>query len=78
MFFQVSSCFWNRDQSLLVTCSQDKVVQIWSVAQNTVELQNTFSCISRLWLPVLSNLLPFSLTLNGYSVVAYINRFSWL
>eukprot|EP00066_Takifugu_rubripes_P013620 XP_011602886.1 PREDICTED: probable E3 ubiquitin-protein ligase HERC1 isoform X2 [Takifugu rubripes] len=43
---KVSSCFWNSDQSLLATCSQDKVVQIWSITQNTVELHNTFSCIS--------------------------------
>lgn len=46
---QVTSCFWNSDQSLLATCSQDKVVQLWSVSQNTVELQTTFSCITRLF-----------------------------
>lgn len=51
LFEQVSSCFWNSDQNLLATCSQDKVVQIWSLTQSTVELQNTFSCISRLDLP---------------------------
>lgn len=45
---QVTSCSWNSDQSLLATCSQDKVVQLWSINQNTVELQNTFSCITRL------------------------------
>lgn len=61
LFVQVSSCFWNSDQSLLVTCSQDKVVQIWSITQNTVELQNTFSCISRLQLLVLANLLSLFL-----------------
>ncbi|XP_042364651.1 probable E3 ubiquitin-protein ligase HERC1 isoform X4 [Plectropomus leopardus] len=43
---KVSSCSWNSDQSLLATCSQDKVVQLWSISQNTVELQTTFSCIA--------------------------------
>lgn len=47
---QVTSCFWNSDQSLLATCSQDKVVQLWSISQSTVELQTTFSCITRLCL----------------------------
>lgn len=52
MFFyvlsvQVTSCFWNSDQSLLATCSQDKVVQLWSVSQNAIELHTTFSCITR-------------------------------
>lgn len=44
---QVTSCFWNSDQSLLATCSQDKVVQLWSVSQNTIELHTTFSCVTR-------------------------------
>lgn len=74
MFVQVSCCFWNSDQSLLVTCSQDKVVQIWSITQDTVELQNTFSCISRSYLLVLSDFFVSSLTINGCSVVAHINR----
>ncbi|XP_033952277.1 probable E3 ubiquitin-protein ligase HERC1 isoform X3 [Pseudochaenichthys georgianus] len=43
---KVTSCSWNSDQSLLATCSQDKVVQLWSLSQNTVELQTTFSCIT--------------------------------
>ncbi|XP_049459515.1 probable E3 ubiquitin-protein ligase HERC1 isoform X7 [Epinephelus fuscoguttatus] len=43
---KVTSCSWNSDQSLLATCSQDKVVQLWSISQNTVELQTTFSCIT--------------------------------
>ncbi|XP_074474894.1 putative E3 ubiquitin-protein ligase HERC1 isoform X1 [Sebastes fasciatus] len=43
---KVTSCSWNSDQSLLATCSQDKVVQLWSMSQNTVELQTTFSCIT--------------------------------
>lgn len=41
----VSSC-WNNDQSLLATCSQDKVVQLWNISPNGVELQNTFSCVA--------------------------------
>lgn len=44
---QVTSCSWNSDQSLLATCSQDKVVQLWSISQSNVELQTTFSCITR-------------------------------
>ncbi|XP_053195611.1 probable E3 ubiquitin-protein ligase HERC1 [Scomber japonicus] len=43
---KVASCSWNSEQSLLATCSQDKVVQLWSISQNTVELQTTFSCIT--------------------------------
>ncbi|XP_041666433.1 probable E3 ubiquitin-protein ligase HERC1 isoform X2 [Cheilinus undulatus] len=43
---KVTSCSWNSDQSLLATCSQDKVVQLWSLSQNAVELQTTFSCIT--------------------------------
>ncbi|CAN9504281.1 unnamed protein product [Ophioblennius macclurei] len=43
---KVASCHWSSDQSLLATCSQDKVVQLWSISQNTVELQTTFSCIT--------------------------------
>ncbi|XP_032396193.1 probable E3 ubiquitin-protein ligase HERC1 isoform X5 [Etheostoma spectabile] len=43
---KVTSCSWNNEQSLLATCSQDKVVQLWSIGQNTVELQTTFSCIT--------------------------------
>ncbi|XP_029941533.1 probable E3 ubiquitin-protein ligase HERC1 [Salarias fasciatus] len=43
---KVASCHWSSDQSLLATCSQDKVVQLWSISQNTVELQATFSCIT--------------------------------
>uniref|UniRef100_A0A7N6A8Y1 HECT-type E3 ubiquitin transferase n=1 Tax=Anabas testudineus TaxID=64144 RepID=A0A7N6A8Y1_ANATE len=45
---KVASCFWSSEQNLLATCSQDKVVQLWSISQNAVELQNTFSCITRL------------------------------
>lgn len=44
----MTSCSWNSDQNLLATCSQDKVVQLWSISQNNVELQTTFSCITRL------------------------------
>ncbi|XP_038590219.1 probable E3 ubiquitin-protein ligase HERC1 isoform X7 [Micropterus salmoides] len=43
---KVTSCSWNSEQSLLATCSQDKVVQLWSINQSTVELQTTFSCIT--------------------------------
>uniref|UniRef100_UPI0037E82BA5 probable E3 ubiquitin-protein ligase HERC1 n=1 Tax=Semicossyphus pulcher TaxID=241346 RepID=UPI0037E82BA5 len=43
---KVTSCSWNSDQSLLATCSQDKVVQLWSISQCSVELQTTFSCIT--------------------------------
>ncbi|KAM9306994.1 putative E3 ubiquitin-protein ligase HERC1 [Pholidichthys leucotaenia] len=43
---KVASCSWSSEQSLLTTCSQDKVVQLWSISQNNVELQNTFSCIT--------------------------------
>ncbi|KAK2888184.1 probable E3 ubiquitin-protein ligase HERC1 isoform X2 [Channa argus] len=43
---KVASCFWSNEQNLLATCSQDKVVQLWSISQNTVELQTTFSCIT--------------------------------
>ncbi|XP_026209981.1 probable E3 ubiquitin-protein ligase HERC1 isoform X2 [Anabas testudineus] len=43
---KVASCFWSSEQNLLATCSQDKVVQLWSISQNAVELQNTFSCIT--------------------------------
>lgn len=78
MFFQVSSCFWNSDQGLLVTCSQDKVVQIWSITQSTVELQNTFSCISRSYLQFIVFFFVSCLTINSCSVVARINRFPWL
>ncbi|TMS08063.1 putative E3 ubiquitin-protein ligase HERC1 [Larimichthys crocea] len=31
---KVTSCSWNSDQSLLATCSQDKVVQLWSINQS--------------------------------------------
>uniref|UniRef100_A0A3B3D6X5 Uncharacterized protein n=1 Tax=Oryzias melastigma TaxID=30732 RepID=A0A3B3D6X5_ORYME len=44
----VASCFWSSEHSLIATCSQDSVVQLWSIGQNSVELQTTFSCISRL------------------------------
>ncbi|KAK7896525.1 hypothetical protein WMY93_021850 [Mugilogobius chulae] len=40
------SCSWNKDQSFLATCSQDKVVQLWNIKANGVELQNTFSCVA--------------------------------
>ncbi|XP_074547318.1 putative E3 ubiquitin-protein ligase HERC1 isoform X2 [Halichoeres trimaculatus] len=43
---KVISCSWNSDQSLLASCSQDKVVQLWSISQSNVELQTTFSCIT--------------------------------
>ncbi|XP_063334410.1 probable E3 ubiquitin-protein ligase HERC1 isoform X1 [Pelmatolapia mariae] len=43
---KVASCSWSSEQSLLATCSQDKVVQLWSISHNTVELQTTFSCIT--------------------------------
>uniref|UniRef100_A0A1A8FK92 HECT-type E3 ubiquitin transferase n=1 Tax=Nothobranchius korthausae TaxID=1143690 RepID=A0A1A8FK92_9TELE len=43
---KVACCSWSNEQSLLATCSQDKVVQLWRVSQNTVELQTTFSCIA--------------------------------
>ncbi|XP_028274446.1 probable E3 ubiquitin-protein ligase HERC1 isoform X2 [Parambassis ranga] len=43
---KVASCSWSSEQSLLATCSQDKVVQLWSVSPNSVELQTTFSCIT--------------------------------
>ncbi|XP_061589686.1 probable E3 ubiquitin-protein ligase HERC1 isoform X2 [Cololabis saira] len=44
---KVASCFWSCELSLLATCSQDKVVQLWSISQSIVELQTTFSCIVR-------------------------------
>ncbi|XP_047185393.1 probable E3 ubiquitin-protein ligase HERC1 isoform X3 [Scophthalmus maximus] len=43
---KVASCSWSSEQSLLATCSQDKVVQLWSVSQSAAELQTTFSCIT--------------------------------
>ncbi|XP_023264429.1 probable E3 ubiquitin-protein ligase HERC1, partial [Seriola lalandi dorsalis] len=43
---KVASCSWSSEQSLLATCSQDKVVQLWTINQNSVELQTTFSCIT--------------------------------
>ncbi|KAM9841857.1 putative E3 ubiquitin-protein ligase HERC1 [Aulostomus maculatus] len=43
---KVASCTWNSEQSMLATCSQDKVVQLWSISQNSVELHTTFSCIT--------------------------------
>ncbi|KAM7392705.1 hypothetical protein PAMA_007702 [Pampus argenteus] len=43
---KVASCSWNSEQSLLATCSQDKVVQLWNISQNAVELHTTFSCIT--------------------------------
>ncbi|KAM4527576.1 putative E3 ubiquitin-protein ligase HERC1 isoform 4-T4 [Odontesthes bonariensis] len=43
---KVASCSWSSEQSLLATCSQDKVVQLWTISQNTVDLQTTFSCIT--------------------------------
>lgn len=43
----MASCSWSSEQNLLATCSQDKVVQLWSVSHNSVELQTTFSCITR-------------------------------
>ncbi|KAM8827696.1 putative E3 ubiquitin-protein ligase HERC1 isoform 4-T4 [Spinachia spinachia] len=43
---KVTSCSWNSDQNLLATCSQDKVVQLWSISQNNVELHTTFSCVT--------------------------------
>ncbi|XP_078812489.1 putative E3 ubiquitin-protein ligase HERC1 isoform X5 [Oryzias latipes] len=43
---KVASCFWSSEHSFLATCSQDSVVQLWSIGQNSVELQTTFSCIS--------------------------------
>ncbi|KAL6096756.1 uncharacterized protein ACO6RY_06004 [Pungitius sinensis] len=43
---KVTSCSWNSDQNLLATCSQDKVVQLWSISQSNVELHTTFSCIT--------------------------------
>jgi len=46
-YLQVTSCSWNSDQNLLATCSQDKVVQLWSISQHSVELHSTFSCITR-------------------------------
>uniref|UniRef100_A0A8C7YP15 HECT-type E3 ubiquitin transferase n=1 Tax=Oryzias sinensis TaxID=183150 RepID=A0A8C7YP15_9TELE len=47
---KVASCFWSSEHSFLATCSQDSVVQLWSIGQNSGELQTTFSCISRLHL----------------------------
>ncbi|XP_034457870.1 probable E3 ubiquitin-protein ligase HERC1 isoform X1 [Hippoglossus hippoglossus] len=43
---KVASCSWSSEQNLLATCSQDKVVQLWSISHNTAELQTTFSCIT--------------------------------
>ncbi|XP_058472668.1 probable E3 ubiquitin-protein ligase HERC1 [Solea solea] len=43
---KVASCYWSSEQNLLATCSQDKVVQLWSMSHNTAELQTTFSCIT--------------------------------
>ncbi|XP_068190129.1 probable E3 ubiquitin-protein ligase HERC1 isoform X2 [Antennarius striatus] len=43
---KVTSCSWSADQNLLATCSQDKVVQLWSVGRSAVELHTTFSCIT--------------------------------
>ncbi|KAM9794366.1 putative E3 ubiquitin-protein ligase HERC1 isoform 3-T6 [Syngnathus typhle] len=43
---KVATCFWNSEQTLLATCSQDKVVQLWSVSENNAQLHTTFSCIT--------------------------------
>ncbi|XP_028317880.1 probable E3 ubiquitin-protein ligase HERC1 [Gouania willdenowi] len=43
---KVASCYWSSGQNLLATCSLDKVVQLWSISQNTVELQATFSTVT--------------------------------
>ncbi|XP_054612956.1 probable E3 ubiquitin-protein ligase HERC1 isoform X1 [Dunckerocampus dactyliophorus] len=43
---KMATCFWNSEQNLLATCSQDKVVQLWSISENNAQLHTTFSCIS--------------------------------
>ncbi|XP_061657060.1 probable E3 ubiquitin-protein ligase HERC1 isoform X5 [Syngnathoides biaculeatus] len=43
---KVATCLWNSEQSLLATCSQDKVVQLWSISDNNAQLHTTFSCIT--------------------------------
>ncbi|XP_061887279.1 probable E3 ubiquitin-protein ligase HERC1 isoform X3 [Entelurus aequoreus] len=43
---KTATCFWNSEQSLLATCSQDKVVQLWSISENNAQLHTTFSCIT--------------------------------
>ncbi|XP_051907348.1 probable E3 ubiquitin-protein ligase HERC1 isoform X3 [Hippocampus zosterae] len=43
---KVATCLWNNEQSLLATCSQDKVVQLWSISENNAQLHTTFSCIT--------------------------------
>ncbi|XP_072310878.1 probable E3 ubiquitin-protein ligase HERC1 isoform X3 [Eucyclogobius newberryi] len=43
---KVVSSSWNKEQNFLATCSQDKVVQLWNIKANVLELQNTFSCVA--------------------------------
>ncbi|XP_029920656.1 probable E3 ubiquitin-protein ligase HERC1 isoform X2 [Myripristis murdjan] len=45
-YSKVTYCSWNNEQSLLATWSQDRMVQLWSISQNTAELQTTLSCIT--------------------------------
>ncbi|XP_057674688.1 probable E3 ubiquitin-protein ligase HERC1 isoform X1 [Corythoichthys intestinalis] len=43
---KIATCSWNSEQNLLATCSQDKVVQLWSISENNAQLHTTFSCIT--------------------------------
>uniref|UniRef100_UPI003AAEB7BA probable E3 ubiquitin-protein ligase HERC1 n=1 Tax=Centroberyx gerrardi TaxID=166262 RepID=UPI003AAEB7BA len=45
-YSKVTSCSWNNEQSLLATWSQDRMVQLWSISQNTAELQTMLSCVT--------------------------------
>ncbi|KAM8872529.1 putative E3 ubiquitin-protein ligase HERC1 isoform 2-T2 [Synchiropus picturatus] len=43
---KVASCSWNSEQNLLATCSQDKVVQLWTINPISADLHTTFSCVT--------------------------------
>ncbi|KAF7670462.1 hypothetical protein LDENG_00124780 [Lucifuga dentata] len=45
-YSKVTSCSWNSEQNLLATWSQDRMMQLWNINHNSVELQSTFSCIT--------------------------------
>ncbi|XP_076014530.1 putative E3 ubiquitin-protein ligase HERC1 isoform X2 [Genypterus blacodes] len=43
-YSKVINCSWNSEQSLLASWSQDRMMQLWNINQNTVELKTTLSC----------------------------------